>query len=105
MTVPVTVEGFVRAETARNPAALGLRAMATENDQQQSTEKKKRKKKSQGSGGSPIYALGMIGAWVYFFQQAEEPEDYALALLKGLFWPAFMVYEGFAALADWKANT
>ena len=78
-----------------------------QDDQQQSKKKrkeKKKKKKSQSSGGSPVYAIGMIGAWVYFFSQAEEPEDYALAVLKGLFWPAFMVYEGFAALADLKAR-
>jgi hypothetical protein len=67
-------------------------------------QKKSSKKKGKGSGGSPIYGLGVIGAWVYFFCQAEEPEDYALAVVKGLFWPAFMVYEGFAVLAHLKGD-
>jgi hypothetical protein len=75
-------------------------------------EPKKNKKKGadkggkggSGSGGSPIYGLGVFGAWLYFFQFANEPEEYALAVLKGLFWPAFMVYEAFTALALWKGQ-
>jgi hypothetical protein len=63
---------------------------------------KQKRQKSQSSGGCPVYGLGIIGAWIYFGAQAEEPADYALAFLKGLFWPAFMVYEGFSALARLK---
>lgn len=66
-------------------------------DKEDST--KKSKTTSGGSGGSPIYALGIFGAWVFFFQRASAPEEYVLAFLKGLVWPAFMVYEGFTALA------
>lgn len=66
------------------------------------TSTKKSKKGGGGSGGSPLYGLGMIGAWVYFFQKASEPEEYVVAFLKGLVWPAFMVYEGFAAIDRWR---
>ena len=31
------------------------------------------------------------------FQNAEQ--EYLFAILQGIFWPAFMVYEGFSALA------
>ncbi len=68
------------------------------------TDTKKAKKSGGGSGGSPVYALGMIGAWVFFFQRADEPVGYVLAFLKGLVWPAFMVFEGFGALARLKAG-
>ena len=41
--------------------------------------------------------LGIFGAWVYFWQQADGFWEYALAILQGLLWPAWMVY-AFAAL-------
>ena len=50
------------------------------------------------AGGGAIYGLGMFGAWVYFWQQAESFWEYLLAVLQGLVWPAFMVYEAFSAL-------
>ena len=51
------------------------------------------------AGGGGIYALGIFGAWVWFWQQASGFWEYALAIFQGLFWPAWMVYEGFQALA------
>ena len=50
------------------------------------------------AGGGAIYGLGIFGAWVYFFQEAHTFLQYVLAVLEGLFWPAFMVYKGFSAL-------
>jgi hypothetical protein len=35
---------------------------------------------------------------VYFWQQADTFWEYLLAVVQGLFWPAFMVYEVFKAL-------
>jgi hypothetical protein len=49
------------------------------------------------SGGSPVYGLGVIGAWVYFWKRADTPRDRALGLLKGMVWPAYLVYEAFSA--------
>jgi hypothetical protein len=51
------------------------------------------------AGGGAIYGLGIFGAWVFFWQQADTFWEYVLAILQGLVWPAFMVYEVFAALA------
>jgi hypothetical protein len=51
------------------------------------------------AGGGAIYGLGIFGALVYYWQQADTFWEYPLAVLQGLFWPAFMVYEVFAALA------
>jgi hypothetical protein len=50
------------------------------------------------AGGGAIYGLGILGAWVYFFQQADAFWPYVLAVIQGLFWPAWMVYEAFQAL-------
>ena len=51
-----------------------------------------------GHAGNAIYGFGIFGAWVYFFQSADRAAEYLLAVVQGLFWPAWMVYEGFAAL-------
>lgn len=50
------------------------------------------------AGGGALYGLGMFGAWVYFWQQADSFWEHVLALLQGVVWPAFMVYEAFQAL-------
>lgn len=51
------------------------------------------------AGGGVFYALGVFGAWVWFWQQAGGFWEYVLAILQGLVWPAIMVYEVFQALA------
>lgn len=50
------------------------------------------------AGGGAIYALGIFGAWVWFWQQADGFWWHVLAVLEGFVWPAFMVYEAFAVL-------
>ena len=50
------------------------------------------------AGGGAIYGLGIFGALVYFWQQAGGLWEHLLAVIQGLFWPAFMVYEVFKAL-------
>ena len=50
------------------------------------------------SGGNAVYGLGLIGALVYFWQQADSFGGYLLAILKALVWPAFLVYEAFQRL-------
>jgi hypothetical protein len=54
------------------------------------------------SGGQPLYGLGMIGAWVYYWKKADTPGDRALGILKGLVWPAFLVYEAYSAIGRAK---
>jgi hypothetical protein len=65
-------------------------------------EEARRTMAKNGSGaaasGGAIYGLGIFGAWVYFWQQAGSFWEYVLVLFQGLFWPAWMVYEGFSAL-------
>jgi hypothetical protein len=51
------------------------------------------------AGGGAIYGLGIFGALVFYWQQADVWWEYLLAFVQGLFWPAFMVYEVFSALA------
>ena len=52
------------------------------------------------AGGGAIYGLGIIGAWVFFFQQADAFWEVIGAFFQGLFWPAFRVYELFTALVE-----
>jgi hypothetical protein len=51
---------------------------------------------SSGSGG--VYGIGLIGAWVFYFQRAQTTEERVKAFFKGLAWPAFMVYDLFKFL-------
>ena len=49
-------------------------------------------------GGNAVFGLGLIGAVVYFWQQADGFWEHVVAILKALVWPAFLVYEAFQAL-------
>ncbi|WP_448629334.1 hypothetical protein [Cellulomonas soli] len=52
-----------------------------------------------GTGGAgAVYGLGLIGALVYFWQQADGFVEYVVAVLKALVWPAYLVYEAFSTL-------
>jgi hypothetical protein len=46
-----------------------------------------------GGGGGAVYGLGLIGALVYYIQQADGFWDGVLGVLKALVWPAFLVFE------------
>lgn len=48
---------------------------------------------SSRGGGDAVYGLGMIGAVVFYIQQADSFWLVILALLKALVWPAFFVYD------------
>jgi len=47
----------------------------------------------RGGGSDSVYGLGMIGAWVFYVGRATTPRDRILGFLKGLVWPALLVYE------------
>ena len=54
-----------------------------------------------GAGsGNAVYGLGLIGALVYFWQQADSSGERVLAVLKALVWPAFLVYRAFRAVHE-----
>ena len=53
---------------------------------------------SGAAGGGAIYALGIFGAWVWFWQQADSFWEFVLVFFQGLLWPAWMVYEVFDSL-------
>jgi len=44
-------------------------------------------------GGGAVYGLGMIGAWIFFIGHAGTFWLGVLGFLKGLVWPAVLVYE------------
>jgi hypothetical protein len=51
------------------------------------------------AGSGLLYFLGLVGAVIYFWQQAESPGEHVLAVLQGLVWPAYLVHDGLRALA------
>ena len=50
-----------------------------------------------GASGA-VYGLGLIGAWVYFIGHATTFWLGVLGFLKGLVWPALLVYEALKSL-------
>jgi len=55
-----------------------------------STYRQRGVNQASAGGGNAVYALGLIGALVYFWQQADSFGQYLLAILKALVWPAFL---------------
>ena len=50
------------------------------------------------SSGNAVFGLGLIGSYVWFWQQADGFGEHVVAVLKALVWPSFLVYEAFKAL-------
>lgn len=46
----------------------------------------------RGHTSEAVYGLGLIGAWVYFIGNAATFWLGVLGFLKGLVWPAYLVY-------------
>jgi hypothetical protein len=67
-------------------------------------QKERRTSTSGSGGGSPVYGLGFVGAVVWNWQQVTTPRDRALAVLKSMAWPAFLVYAAFRALEGGAAK-
>lgn len=65
-----------------------------EKDNTSQTKQKRSLENSNNTGGA-VYALGFLGALIYFIQVAEGFGDGAIGLLKAIFWPAFLVFELF----------
>ena len=68
------------------------------NTEQNQAQLQKHHAHGHSSNSSSVYGLGMIGAWVYYFKQAQTNEERVKAFFKGLVWPAFLVYELFKFL-------
>lgn len=59
-----------------------------------SVEKKRPALRTIHRGGSEaVYAFGMFGAWFYFLSTATSMWMGLLGILKGIFWPAILIYE------------
>ena len=49
--------------------------------------------KSSGAGGGAVYGIGLVGAAVFYFQQADTFWSFVLAIPKSLIWPGIVVFE------------
>jgi hypothetical protein len=54
---------------------------------------------ARSGGGDAVYALGLIGALVWYWQAADGIWEHVLAVLQALVWPAFVVYDLLGFLA------
>jgi hypothetical protein len=51
-----------------------------------------------GTPGDPLFGLGLIGALVWFWRQADGLGEHTVGILKALVWPAFLVHDALQAL-------
>lgn len=56
-------------------------------------EHQKQKVIHRSGASEVVYGMGLIGAWVYFISHATTFWMGALGILKGIVWPALLVYE------------
>jgi hypothetical protein len=56
-------------------------------------DKQRKKVTPPSGGGGAVYGLGMIGAAVFYIQQASGFGSVVLAVLKAIVWPAFVVHD------------
>ena len=49
--------------------------------------------KVHNSSPDTVYAIGVVGAWIYYFSKASTTQEKLKAFLKGLVWPAILVKE------------
>jgi hypothetical protein len=56
-------------------------------------EHKKTKVIRQAGASEAVYGFGLIGAWIYYFTHAATFWLGVLGFLKGIVWPAMLVYE------------
>jgi hypothetical protein len=56
-------------------------------------ERQRTKVIHQGGASEAVYGLGLIGAWFYYFSTATTFWIGVIGFFKGIFWPAFLVYE------------
>jgi hypothetical protein len=66
--------------------------MTTESSPTEPEEQKIQVRYRSGSYDT-VYGLGLIGAWVYYISRATTFRQGVLGFLKGIVWPAFLVYE------------
>ena len=45
------------------------------------------------AGGGAVYGLGLIGALVFYLQQANTLWEGVLGVLKAIVWPALLIYK------------
>jgi hypothetical protein len=64
----------------------------------QSSEQPSGQRSVAAANPGVVYGLGLLGAWVYFWQHADGFWGHVLAVLEGVVWPALLVHDAFAAL-------
>ena len=65
----------------------------TEEPRSNEREGRQRKAVYRGGASDAVYGLGLIGAWIYYIGHATTFWLGLLGILKGIVWPAMLVYE------------
>jgi len=58
------------------------------------------RQRSGTQGAGAVYGLGLIGAVVWYWKQANGFKGHFGGVLKALVWPAFLVYDAFKKFSE-----
>jgi hypothetical protein len=61
-------------------------------------EVRPRPRNASAQCGGAVYGLGLLGALVWFWRQADGVGAHVTSVLKAFVWPAVLVYRAFKAL-------
>jgi len=61
-------------------------------------EEKKMEIRHVGGSSESVYALGLIGAWIYYIGRAGSFREGAAGFFKAFAWPALLVYKALKLL-------
>lgn len=67
--------------------------MSTQTNQTEQDDRKSKAIRRTTGASEAVYGLGLIGAWVYYIGHATTFGLGVLGFLKGIVWPAMVVYE------------
>jgi len=62
------------------------------------TEEPERRASRTTTAGDAVYAIGLVGAAVWYWRQANGAGEHVVGMLKAFAWPAFLVYDALKAL-------
>jgi hypothetical protein len=54
---------------------------------------KKIEVRARGGSSDTVYAMGLIGAWMFYFRRATTTQERVQAFFKAFIWPVTLVYE------------
>jgi hypothetical protein len=67
-------------------------------------EDRKTEVQVRNNSSDAVYAIGLIGAWVFYIGRAKSFQEGLLGFFKGFAWPALLVHKALVVLDDQRSE-